>query len=170
MWVDKLFLTHFPHFLFFVFFYVLQCIQTIDKHLNTAIHFRKSRKITYTKRRQIIGWKEIPYIYNDRNFIFDYMQSRSDLHHKTDFSYSTYFIFRNYPTTSLVQSGLWKHVKGRCINSFYEHKDFIIVQLHLYFCIYWYLLILKINLLPYYYKSTFYVHMIQSNYWRSIHC
>lgn len=167
MCVDKLFLTHFPPFSFF-FFYVLQCIQTIDKHLNTAINFRKSRKITYTKRRQIIGWKEIPHKYNDRNFIFDYMQSRSDLHHKQIFL-TLLILFSGITRQPLLFKVAYENT-GRCINSFYEHKDFIIVQLHLYFCIYWYLLILKINLLPYYYKSTFYVHMIQSNYWRSIHC
>lgn len=53
MCVDKLFLTHFPPF-FFVFFYVLQCIQTIDKHLNTAINFRKSRKI-HTQKEDRLG-------------------------------------------------------------------------------------------------------------------
>lgn len=43
------------------------------------------------------------------------------------------------------------------------------MQLHLYFCIYWYLLILIINLLPLLYL-TFYVPMIQSIYWRFKHC
>lgn len=124
---------------------------TIDKHLNTAINFRKSRKITYTKRRQIIGWKEIPYKYNDRNFIFDYMQSRSDLHHKQIFL-TLLILFSGITRQPLLFKVAYENT-GRCINSFYEHKDFIIVQLHLYFCIYWYLLILKINLLPYYHVN-----------------
>lgn len=96
------------------------------------------------------------------------MQSRSDLHHKQIFL-TLLILFSGITRQPLLFKVAYENT-GRCINSFYEHKDFIIVQLHLYFCIYWYLLILKINLLPYYYKSTFYVHMIQSNYWRSIHC
>lgn len=76
---------------------VLQCIQTIDKLLNTAMNFRKSKKITYTKKKEE---KKNDGVWNEKNtiqihwykFIFDYVQSQSDLQlNKLILLYSFYF-------------------------------------------------------------------------------
>lgn len=166
MYVDELFLTYFYMISVFcvLLLDVLQCIQNIDKLLNTAINFRKSlRKNIHKKNKTEWRMKRNTIQIKWYEFIFDYVQSRSVLRHK-QMNLTLLILFSGITRQLLLFKVAYENT-GRCINSLYEHKDFIIVQLHLYFCIYWYLLILIINLLPSLY-STFYVPMIQSNYWR----